>query len=251
VPEPEALRQRLAQGKALGAFLNLPSPELAEMVGFAGFDCVVIDFEHGPLTIADVANLARAAHAGGTAALVRLPPGGAQLSAIAVDSGVDGLVFASVEDTDAAAAYVASLRYPPRGHRGVSFYTRAGRYTLGDRAETLAAGREGPLALMQIESRGALAEADSIAALDGVSGLFFGPTDYGVESEGDADASSVDEAAAAVLAAAHAAGKSAGIFAVDGAAARARAEQGFDLVTVGVTPLAARALRGFLDEARG
>jgi 4-hydroxy-2-oxoheptanedioate aldolase len=250
VPAAEPLADRLGRGAAFGAFLNLPSADLAELVALAGFDCLVIDFEHGPMTVADVVGLTRAAHAADTAAVVRLPAGACRLATISLDCGVDGLIFAAVESGTEAASYLSHLRYPPHGDRGVSFYTRAGRYTIGDREAHLAAGREGPFTLMQIESRAGLAEVEAILAVDGVDGAFFGPTDYGVESDGDANAASVDEAAATVLAAAHGAGRRAAIFAADGKAAAARTEQGFDLVTVGVTPLVARALTGFLGEAR-
>jgi 4-hydroxy-2-oxoheptanedioate aldolase len=203
------------------------------------------------LTIADVSHMRRAAHAADTPTLARVPRGDVALAAAALDCGVDGLIFAAVDDVQAARACVAATRYPPGGVRGVSFYTAAGRYTTRDREEALSAGRAGPFTMMQIESRAGLAEVEAIAELDGVGGLFFGPTDYGVESAGDDTAASVEDAAKAVLAAAKGAGKLAGTFIADAAAARGRFVDGFALVTVGVVPLTARALGSFLAEARG
>lgn len=247
-----AFATRVRNGeRTLGAFLNIASDPLAEIVGRAGFDCVVLDAEHGPFTVADLDRLVRAADAGGAASIVRVAPGELRLAAAALDCGAAGVQLSSVESAEQATEAVRAMRYPPAGTRGVSYYTRGAAYTTGDRDELTEAGRRGPLVIAQIESLAGLEQVEGIVAVDGVDALFFGPTDYGVDVDGRADAPSIDAAAQAVVDAAKAHGRVAGTFAKGAEDARRRVDQGFCFVTVGLTPILVRGLREFVEQSSG
>ena len=49
------MKEMFAAGEAaFGVSLMFPSPQLVEMVAYAGFDWVLIDCEHGSIGLADV-----------------------------------------------------------------------------------------------------------------------------------------------------------------------------------------------------
>ena len=116
-------------------------------------------------------------------------------------------------------AALTHLRYPPAGDRGVATYNRACRFGL-DPGALDRADRE-TLCVVQIESAAAVADADDIAALDGVDVLFIGPRDlsHDLGVPGDITAPAYIEALDAVLAAARRHGKACGMLVADGAAA--------------------------------
>jgi 4-hydroxy-2-oxoheptanedioate aldolase len=71
---------------------------------------------------------------------------------------------------------VAATRYPPRGVRGVgSAVARASRWNQID--DYLRRSDDEMCVLVQVESVNAMAHLESIAAVDGVDGVFFGPAD--------------------------------------------------------------------------
>ena len=70
--KPNLMKAKLARGEtALGCSLMIPSPQLVEMVAYAGFDWVLLDCEHGSLSLADVEIMAMAADAAGITAIAR------------------------------------------------------------------------------------------------------------------------------------------------------------------------------------
>jgi 4-hydroxy-2-oxoheptanedioate aldolase len=70
---------------------------------------------------------------------------------------------------------VASTRYPPQGIRGVSVAARASRY--GRTPGYLTKANDEICVLVQVETGPALAQIEKIAAVEGVDGVFIGPSD--------------------------------------------------------------------------
>src|ERR1700730_10672634 len=105
-------------GLALGVSLTIADPFVAEVVGGAGFDFVLIDAEHSPIAIDQLQVMLIALRSSASTVLVRPaandPP---QIKQI-LDLGAEGLVVPEVDDAAAAAAAVAAARYPPLGRRG-------------------------------------------------------------------------------------------------------------------------------------
>jgi 2-keto-3-deoxy-L-rhamnonate aldolase RhmA len=157
----------------VGTVITLPDVALAELTASA-VDFVWIDLEHGALDRRDVQPLAIAARAAGAECFVRLasaddPPLGPLL-----DAGVDGVVVPRVEEADEAEGVVHRLRYPPRGSRGLAG-RRASAYGLRTQEHD-------PRCVVQIESEAGAAEADRIAAVDGVEALVVGCADLAAET---------------------------------------------------------------------
>jgi 2-dehydro-3-deoxyglucarate aldolase/4-hydroxy-2-oxoheptanedioate aldolase len=172
-----SFRSRVLGGETLfGLFLDLVSPASAELCGQAGYDWLIVDLEHGAGTEADLPAMLMAVETTGAAALVRPQSGERLRIGRALDQGATGIMVPRLESADDAREAVTFLRYPPAGVRGVALRTRGGG--LGSVAHAdVAQISDRIVGIVQIESAGALREADAIAATDGVDVLFVGPAD--------------------------------------------------------------------------
>ncbi len=243
------LRERVLAGETLfGLFLDLGSPIAAELASRAGYDWLVIDLEHGAATESDLLLLLHAVEAGGAAALVRPQSGERLRIGRALDMGARGIVVPRLNSADEAREAVTFLRYPPQGGRGVALRVRGADLGAFSHDQVAEVSRR-IVGLVQIESVGALDEADAIAAIDGVDVLFVGPADlsHSLGVPGRFNDPVYREALQKVLAACRANGKAAGILLYDASLVPAYLELGFTFVGIGadaafVADGAARAL---------
>ncbi len=174
----KGLKARLAAGETLyGMFVMLPSPAVVEMVGYAGFDYVILDAEHGAAGTEMLENQLRAADAAGIAALVRICGQTPAEVLHALDAGACGIVVPHVLDAAQARELVAAAHYPPRGRRGLAGTARAGRHGMTSLSEHLDTALSEILVVPQIEDATAVGQAGAIAAVDGVDAVFVGPAD--------------------------------------------------------------------------
>lgn len=237
------LKGLLNENGVTGIFLNIPDPSLAEILGYIGFDFVVIDCEHGAIGMKDMSSLIRAVDSTGSTAVVRVAKGDDQLASQALDFGAGGVQFSSISSAEDAECMLTNTFYPPIGDRGASFYTRAARYTLTERDQAMSIGDQDIVRVLQIESLEGLQDLDQIAAVHGIDILFFGPTDYTISQRGkDNVAYSTEEAALKVLETANKHQISAGIFVKDVDDARKRKQQGFSYIALAATPIIVKAL---------
>jgi len=232
------LRDRLAAGDPVaGNWLSLGEPALAEISAALGFDFVVIDTEHTPLSLETATELIRGLEAGSDdppASLLRVPWNDPVRIKRALDTGVDGLMAPMIDSPAEARALVDAASYPPEGSRGLAAGRAAG---YGLSFESYVEGAAGELTLIaQIESGEGVANAADIAAVEGIDALFVGPADLSaaVASLGAFDDPAFAEAVATVLDAGDDAGVPVGTLATDEAKIDRWAEVGFDFQIVGV-----------------
>ncbi|MSU49950.1 MAG: hypothetical protein EXS37_12835 [Opitutus sp.] len=171
------LRRKLERGlAAFGPNLQIPSPDLVEIIGMAGFDFVMLDGEHGAAFSA-LPNLLLAADAAGVTSLVRVPSHERGVLLPPLELGAGGLQVPFVNTVEQARALVRETKYPPLGKRGVSVVTRAARFGFADRARYRREANRETLLAVQIETREAVTNAAAIAAVPGVDLIFIGPAD--------------------------------------------------------------------------
>jgi len=172
-----ALAQRQSQ---IGLWLGIPSAYTAEILAGAGFDWMLIDGEHAPNTLDSILAQLQAVAAYAVHPVVRCAWNDPVEIKRLLDLGARNLLVPMVQDAAQAAAAVAATRYPPEGIRGVgSALARASQWnrTPGYLAQ---AGAQ-LCVLVQVETRAALAELDAICAVDGVDGVFIGPSDLAAD----------------------------------------------------------------------
>ena len=162
--------------KTAGAWLQIASPFTAEIMSQAGFDWLMIDMEHGPGDILNLITQLQAMRGSETAALVRAPWNDFVTIKRILDTGVHGLLVPYVNTREEAEAAVRACRYPPQGIRGVAGSPRAQGYGQNVR-EYLASANDEILVITAVETPAAVANLDSILAVDGVDGVFIGPMD--------------------------------------------------------------------------
>ena len=230
------LRARIRAGETLiGSFADLASPLAAELLGQAGMDWAVLDLEHGESTEADLLALLYAVGTTSMAPIVRPPSAERLRVGRALDLGAAGIMLpqlGSIEDVRQAVSY---LRYPPVGQRGVALRTRGADMGALAHADVARVVNERIVGIVQIESRGAAAAAEEIAALEEVDVLFVGPADlsHALGVPGRFDDATYLETIGSVVAACGRHGKAAGILIYDAAALPRHVELGFRFIGLG------------------
>jgi 4-hydroxy-2-oxoheptanedioate aldolase len=206
-------RQRcIARGPLVGTFAAIPHPVAVEVTAQAGPDFVCIDWEHAQIARGDIENLVRAADVHRVPAMVRVPGHAPEAIAAALDSGAGGVLVPRVSTAAQAEAAAKAGRYPPLGGRGVG-PGRASGY--GYRIpEYLGRANAEIVIAVQVETAEGLANADAIAATEGIDVIFVGPGDLSVSIEaiGPAHAERLAQAIETIIEATVSHGKAAGIF---------------------------------------
>lgn len=231
---PNSFKRDLLAGKKLiGCWSSLANSVTTEVLGVAGFDWILLDAEHAPNDVRSLIPQLMALKDSASAPVVRPSTNDVVEIKRLLDAGFYNFLIPYVESVEAARSAVAATRYPPAGVRGVSVSQRSNRY--GSVPDYFNAINDNIAVMLQIESRAGVAAAAQIAALDGVDGLFIGPSDLaaGYGHLGNANHPDVQAAMVAVFAAAKAAGKPSGILSPVEADARRYLEMGATFVAVG------------------
>lgn len=212
---PNRLKSLFAENKpALGCSLMFPSPQLVEMLGHAGFDWVLLDCEHGSLSLSDVEIMAMAADAAGLTAIARPRSNTPADIQSVMDRGVAGVQVPHVNTAEDARRAVQSVKFGPGAARGLAAGTRPDRWGLGARMPDFAAQANATsLVCVQIEHHEAVANIDEILAVEGIDVFFIGPSDLSqsMGHPGNPKAPPVAAAIEQTLARIRAAGKTPGM----------------------------------------
>lgn len=173
------MKAQLRQGKAVfGVSVMIPSVQIVEMVGRLGFDWVLIDCEHGSISLETVELMAMAAQASGLTPIVRPPENDAEIILQYMDRGVMGIQAPHVSTAEEARAVVAAVKYYPLGMRSLAVGTRAAHYGFNlNLHEYATQANNETLVCVQIEDQAALANISAIAAVEGIDVMFVGPSD--------------------------------------------------------------------------
>lgn len=231
---PNSFKRRLLAGETLiGCWCSLANPITTEVLGIAGFDWLLLDGEHSPNDVTTFIPQLMALKDSASAPVVRPSWNDAVEIKRLLDAGFYNFLVPFVQSADDARRAVAATRYPPAGVRGVSVAQRNNRFgTVVDYFRDINAQIT---VLVQIESRAGMQAAAEIAAVDGVDGVFVGPSDLAAALGhlGSPAEPSVQAAIAAVFDAARSAGKATGILTPVEADARRYLAMGATFVAVG------------------
>jgi 2-keto-3-deoxy-L-rhamnonate aldolase RhmA len=226
-------KERVRNGDvALGTFLNIGSPLVAEVCALSGFEWLLVDLEHGAGGEEGLVGQLLAGAAHDVPVLVRVESAERIRVGHALDLGAAGVMFPRLNAPDEVADAVSHLWYPPQGDRGVATYNRA-RHFGGDTRTTSDVNEE-LLCVVQIETSSALSSVTGIAATPGVDVLFVGPGDLSAAlgCPGQLDAEVYLEALDHVVAAARSAHVAAGILVGDAEQVDSHIKRGFSFVAV-------------------
>lgn len=226
----------LARGDQLyGCWAGFGDAYAAEIIGTAGFDWLVIDGEHAPNDLRTTMGQLQALATSATHPVVRLPMGEDWLIKQVLDIGAQTLLIPMVESAEQARALVRATRYPPDGIRGsgaalarATMFSSIPNYTVTANAQICL--------LVQVETKAGIDALDDILAVEGVDGVFIGPSDLGADLgyPGDSRADPVQAVIKDALGRIAASGKAAGCLATDEPTALQYRSWGAQFLAVGI-----------------
>ncbi len=249
------LAAQLRLGGVLSGWVGLNDIFVAETLAREGFDAVTLDMQHGGLDFVGAARAIQAIAAAGKPSVVRVPIGDFATASRLADAGAAAVIAPMINSVADAQQFAAFMKFPPVGQR-----------SWGPRAALSLSGLSGPdylkianrftLALAMIETREALAAVGGILDVDGVDGVFVGPSDLSIGlSNGeivDPHSAAVDAALGEIVTAAKGRRKFVGLWCVDGARAKYALGRGVQFCTVASDQLLMRsAAKAELKAARG
>jgi 4-hydroxy-2-oxoheptanedioate aldolase len=232
--QTNSFKRALGQGKIqIGLWSSLCSNIAAEVISESGFDWILLDTEHSPNEIPDLVTQLQAIQRGTATPIIRPAWNDAVLAKRALDIGAQSLLFPYVQNVEEAKRAVASTRYPPQGVRGVSVAARASRY--GRVPGYLTKANDEICVLVQVETRTALDQIEAIAKVEGIDGVFIGPSDLAASLGhlGNPQHGDVQKAIESAVKRLKALGKPAGILTSNEDEARRYIEWGYRFVAVG------------------
>ncbi len=169
-------RKKISRGVVLGPFAKSSDPAFIEIIGYSGFDFVILDLEHGPNTVLGLQNLIRAAQVTGLLPLVRVKVDTPSLIGEVLDVGACGIQVPMISSKRDVEAVIERARFAPLGMRGVCRFVRAAAYSSTDRFRYFSESNEA-LIVLQLEGREAIENLDEILSVAGVDIIFVGPYD--------------------------------------------------------------------------
>lgn len=176
---PSSLAQQLRAGEiAFTIKVNLSDPQVCEIVGLAGADAVWLDREHCVGDWPGLYHQILAARRRDTEAIVRVPRGSYSDIVKPYELGATAVMVPQIADVEDAAAVVSQAKFAPVGERALDGGNSDGDFGRLAFSDYMRRAARDTLLILQLESPAAVAQADRIAALDGVDVVFFGPGDF-------------------------------------------------------------------------
>ena len=230
-------KEKLLAGKpALGGWIMIGHPSVAEILAGEGFDWLAVDMEHTSTSIRMFHELSLAVKGTGVDLLVRLPGHNPETTKRVLDTGADGIIVPAVNTPVQAREAVAMAKFPPQGHRGASLCraTDFGR----NFSDYYRDHNQDVLVVCMLEHIDAVENVDAILAEPGIDATFIGPYDLSASMglPGQTSHPNVLEAQQTLLAACKRHGVPAGIHVVatDGSEVSRRIDEGFQFIACGI-----------------
>ena len=161
---------------AINGWLAIPSGFSAEVMARCGFDSITVDLQHGVQDYQSMVQCFQAMGGHPVTPMVRVPWNEPGIIGKVLDAGAHGVICPMVNTKAEAEAFVAACKYPPRGTRSngpirVGLYGEAGAYQRTANQETLC--------IPMIETRSAVENMEAILDVEGIAGVYVGPSDLG------------------------------------------------------------------------
>lgn len=246
-------KAKLRAGETVfGCFLRYPDAGLVEVLGYQGWDFIVFDAEHGTVEPRDCENMVRAAELRNMTPIVRVTTNQSPIILRYMDTGAQGLHVPWVNSAAEAEAAVRSVKYHPRGIRGLAGVRAADYAQSVPFGEYVQQANSETLVVIHIETSQAVDRLPEIAAVDGLDVIFIGPTDlshsFGVP--GQPQHPTVQAAMQRIVDVVGETDVALGTMVGTAEAARQWRERGVRYITIGLESLLRPAAHDYLSAAR-
>ncbi|MBO5228639.1 MAG: host specificity protein [Lachnospiraceae bacterium] len=189
----EALKKKMDSGKMVkGVFITMPDCISSEMAGYAGYDYVWIDAEHGPLGRNEIRHHIMAAQGSGCAAIVRVPGVDRHMIKAILDMGADGIIFPFTNNKEIAEEALKSATYPDDGGVRGQGPVRAIRYGFDAEGDYIKNAKNEVFLVAQIETLEGYKNLDEILKVEGFDSLFIGCAELGRSIKGSGEDYDID-----------------------------------------------------------
>ncbi|MFJ6321934.1 MULTISPECIES: HpcH/HpaI aldolase/citrate lyase family protein [unclassified Rhizobium] len=236
--------KRRENGGMISGWVGVPDPMLVNHLAQEDFDTVVLDMQHGMWDMTSAANGIAYVRLAGKPAIARIPVGDFAAASRLLDAGASAIIAPMINSADDARALVKATKYPPLGERSWGPSLALNHFGL-PAEDYLQTANSLTVTIAMVETRTALDAIDEILAVDGIDGIFVGPSDLSIALSNGArlapDSAAIDQALATALARCRAHGKMICAFGSDGTRAGEYLKLGLDLVIAGTETAQLRA----------
>ncbi|MFM8745107.1 MAG: HpcH/HpaI aldolase family protein [Aestuariivirga sp.] len=160
--------------------VEFATPGIGHILKAAGLDFAFFDLEHSGFSFETLKSVVRYFEAAQLPVIVRVPAQEPDMLARACDMGAEGLIAPMISNVRQAQAMVDAVKYFPAGKRGVGLQMAHDNYSAAPVAAALSAANDRTVVICLIETAEGAENADAIAALPGVDGLWIGHFDLSV-----------------------------------------------------------------------
>lgn len=171
------LKEKLNKGKVcIGTFSRLGKAAV-EILGYMGWDFVILDMEHGTYDFPLVEDMVRSAKCAGITSIVRVAELNPTYIMRSLDCGSEGIQVPQVGSREDAVLVTKSSYYYPKGERGLCGFSRATKYTSVPVDEHIKTSNEEVIRIVHIEGKNAAKNLQEILDVTGIDVIFLGPWD--------------------------------------------------------------------------
>jgi len=247
----ENLKKRLKKETLFGTFVPFALGDVADYTSRLGFDFIIIDNEHGIMNQETIFDMIRAAQCQRTPVLVRCTNSTPDMIHKVLDMGAEGILVPVINTAEDAREVIKSAFYPPKGERGIAYFTRASSYgMIDDKSEFLKKVNEEVFISIQLETGAAIENLDEILEVEGIDMFFIGPNDLaaslGIPNSHPEMERIIEETISKIIAK----GKTAGIFVTDDETARKYTGYGAKFILTSITKYLTQGVKEYLRKAK-
>ena len=199
--------QKLRAGEVVTIINGVNDGDTAEIFGNLGFEAILAEGEHGPISWDAIGDISRACDLWDVCSMVRVHRNDPSLVTRALDRGASGIMVPHVDTREEAELFAKSVRFGPQGFRGQF----GGRRALGV-TEFHRKANENILAVPLIEDIVAVRNIKEIVKVEGIDAFYVAPGDLAQSMGHTGDAGhadvqqAIDDAIGEILAAGRVAG---------------------------------------------
>ncbi len=247
-------KEKIKNGEVVvGTFVTFPSATIVEICGHAGFDFVVLDAEHGPLSPGDCEDLVRAADVTGMTSIVRVTKNDPKIILRYMDIGAQGVQIPMVKTADDARRAVEAVKYYPHGKRGMGGARASAWGMKGGFGNYLVESNQETLVIIQIETKEAVDNITEIVSVEGVDAVLIGRLDLSqaFEIPGKTDDLIISNAVDRVIDAAQNARVAIGLFELDAQRANHYKTRGVQFFETWLGYFLAKSAGEYMQKVRG
>ena len=165
-------KKKLEAGGVITIVNGVNDGDTAEIYGNLGFEAILAEGEHGPISWDAIGDISRACDLWDVCSMVRVHRNDPSLITRALDRGASGIMVPHIDTGEQAQNFASAVRFGPDGIRGQF----GGRRALGvDNFHRKA--NENILAVPLIEDIVAVRNIKEITAVDGIDAFYVAPGD--------------------------------------------------------------------------